>query len=176
MLDQILNAIKNFIPNRQRPELVSARPQIEPTPTPTPTPTVEPRNPNWGTWKRQNPKGFEEILAGAMAASERTGVPADLLMDLSGLETSGGTQLDPPEGHTARGYFMFNEPTLSDPYLPVEVPQDFDPMSATQSAQLAAELMKKQQLGRWSVAKGKGAGGNSLGDFYSPEELSPYLR
>lgn len=38
MLDQILNAIKNFIPNRQRPELVSARPQIDLTPTPTPTP------------------------------------------------------------------------------------------------------------------------------------------
>lgn len=146
------------------------------SPSPTPTPQIQPRNPNWEVWQRQNPKGFEELLAGARQASENTGVPADLLMDVSGLETSGGTQLNPPKGHTASGYFMFNDPTLNDPYLPADVPVDFDRNSATQSAQLAAELMKKQQLGRWAVAKGKGAGGNSLKDFYSDEELAPYLR
>lgn len=146
------------------------------SPSPTPTPQIQPRNPNWEVWQRQNPKGFEELLAGARQASERHGVPADMLMDMSGLETSGGLQMNPPAGHTARGYFMFNEPTLSDPYLPVDVPEDFDPMSATDSADLAAQLMKKKQMGRWAVANGKGAGGNSMRDFYSPEELSPYLR
>lgn len=181
----------------KEPELVSPLPKDyqfpqaqavsipAPSPTPTPTPTVEPRNPNWGTWKRQNPKGFEELLAGAMAASERTGVPADLLMDLSGLETSGGTQLDPPKGHTAAGYFMFNDPTVGNPEREMKpspevlpfIPEGFDRMSATQSAQLAADLMKeRQELGRWAVARGRGAGGNTLGDFYSDEELAPYLR
>lgn len=158
-------------------------PQVStPTPTPEPavlgaqTPQIQPRNPNWAHWQQVNPKGFQELLSGAQLASERHGVPADLLMDVSGLETSGGTQLGSPQGHTAAGYFMFNDTTLNDPYLPAQVPADFDKNSATQSADLAAQLIKKRQLGRWAVAKGKGAGGNTLGDFYSPEELAPYLR
>lgn len=179
-----VNAVRDMF---KEPELISPLPKdyqfgaqttqkTAPTPSPSPTPMVSPRNPNWQTWQRQNPKGFEELLSGAQLASQKHGVPADMLMDMSGLETSGGLQLDPPAGHTARGYFMFNEPTLNDPYLPATVPDDFDPMSATQSADLAAQLIKKKQLGRWAVAKGKGAGGDSLSDFYSPEELAPYLR
>jgi len=146
------------------------------TVSPSPQPQVNPRNPNWALWKKQNPKGFEALSSGAELASQKHGVPADMMMDLSGLETSGGTQLGSPVGHTAGGYYMFNNPTLNDPYLPVNIPEDFDRNSATQSADLAAQLIKKRQLGRWAVAKGKGAGGNTLGDFYSEEEMSPYFR
>lgn len=184
-LQNLLNSVKTALKPKEllspipQGYAMEMKPQATPTPTPMPTPTpvpVQGRNPNWQTWQRQNPKGFQELLSGVQQASQKTGVPADLLMDVSGLETSGGTQLNPPAGHTARGYFMFNEPTLNDPYLPAEVSADFDPMSATDSAYLAAQLFKQRQLGRWAVAKGKGAGGDSLGDFYSPEELSPYLR
>lgn len=146
-----------------------------PAPTPTPMPSDNPRNPNWGQWKRNNPKGFEELLSGAKLASTKHGVPAGLLMDVSGLETSGGTQLNPPMGHTASGYFMFNQPTINDPYLPAKVPSGFDPMSATDSADLAAQLIRKKQLSRWAVLNTPGAGKNMLTDFYSPEELAPYL-
>jgi len=172
----------------RRPELLSPIPEgVNPmdgfnvktsqqTVSPSPQPQVNPRNPNWALWKKQNPKGFEALSSGAELASQKHGVPADMMMDLSGLETSGGTQLGSPVGHTAGGYYMFNNPTLNDPYLPVNIPEDFDRNSATQSADLAAQLIKKRQLGRWAVAKGKGAGGNTLGDFYSEEEMSPYFR
>lgn len=193
ILQNALNAVRGAFQPQQK-ELISPIPKEDmvgfggqtteqapqPTPTPSPSPTpmpqIQPRNPNWEHWQQVNPKGFQELLSGAQLASERHGVPADMLMDVSGLETSGGTQLGSPAGHTAAGYFMFNDPTLNDPYLPADVPADFDKNSATASADLAAQLIKKKQLGRWAVAKGKGAGGNSLGDFYSPEELAPYLR
>jgi len=171
------------------PPMQQEAPQVpqmpSPSPTPTPMPQMEPRNPNWATWKRQNPKGFEELLSGAHLAAEKHGVPADMLMDISGLETSGTTDMNPPEGHTAAGYYMFNDPTVGNPArgIPASpevarlMPEGFDRNSATSSAELTARLMKERRdLGRWAVVNGQGAGRNSLRDFYSDEELSPYLR
>lgn len=157
-LDEHGNAVPRFTERRIEPE-------------PSVMPADKPRNPNWDHWQKINPKGFQELLSGARQASARYGVPMGMLMDVSGLETSGGTQLNPPAGHTARGYFMFNNPTIAD-----VAPAGFDPMSATESAMLAAKLMKLGQLRRWAVLNAPGAGGNKLTDFYSDEELSPFLR
>lgn len=154
------------------------------------TTTNSGRNPNWDYWQKTNPKRFDELLAGARQASENTGVPVDMLMDISGAETSGGqilTQKLPngqPVPNGGRGYFQFEEPTLRG------LGSDIDPYSATESAQLAAELIKSGQLSRWGIPReqameqyGKYWGtldnpnnnNGSLIDFYSPDELNPYL-
>lgn len=137
------------------------------------------RNPLWEQWSQSAPKSFEQLLAGARQASENTGVPVDLLMDISGLETSGGQFLNQFGGAPGQGYFQFEPETLQD------IGSNIDPFSATESAQLAAELIKKGQLSRWGTPQdGKRDWGTldnpnnqngSLVDFYSKNELNPYL-
>lgn len=138
------------------------------------------RNPKWDRWQQLNPKSFEELLAGARQASQNTGVPTDLLMDISGLETSGGQFVNQIGGGPGQGYFQFEPETLSD------LGSNIDPYSATQSAQLAAELIKNNQLSRWGTPQAPGMRdwgtldnpnnrNGKLVDFYSPAELNPYL-
>lgn len=133
------------------------------------------RNPNWEKWSKQNPSRFAQLLAGAQAASAKYGVPADLLMDISGAETSGGQFLDQISGGPGQGYFQF-EPGQS------YIPAGFDPYSATVSADLAAKRIAGGNLSNWGTPKGNwGVLDNPnningrLTDFYSPEELNPFL-
>lgn len=135
------------------------------------------RNPNWEKWQQLNPKGFQELLSGAQIASERTGIPADLLMDISGAETSGGQNLNQFGGAPGQGYFQFEPTTVRS--LGVE---NFNPYSATESAGLAADLIKKRQLSRWGTPGARwGTLDNprnkngKLTDLYTKEELNKYL-
>lgn len=148
------------------------------------------RNPKWEQWKQLAPKSFEQLLSGAQIASEKHGVPADLLMDIAGAETSGGqflTQMGAdgnPVPNGGRGFYMFEQPTLN------SLGADIDPYSATASADLAAQRIKAGELSRWGTSKeaamknqGKYWGtldnpnnqNGSLIDFYSPEELNQFL-
>lgn len=171
-----------------------------PTPMPTPQPVMQPqvkgastsknggRNPYWEQWKRTNPKAFEELFSGTGIASQETGIPQDLLMDISGIETSGGQNLIQkdkrgnvvPNG--GQGYYQWEQPTLK------SLGSNIDPMSATESARLAAQEIAKGMLSRWGTPqatnpldKNWGSFDNpknrngSLVDWYSPDELNPYL-
>lgn len=150
--------------------------QTVPMGSETPTmPSDQPRNPKWNQWQRAQPKRFQELLAGAQAASKQTGVPAGLLMDISGLETSGGQFLDQLSGGPGQGYFQF-EPGQS------YIPEGFDPYSATQSALLAGKRIAGGNLSNWGTPGGNwGTLDNpnnvngKLTDFYTNEELNPYL-
>lgn len=110
-------------------------------------------------------------------------------MDISGIETSGGrntTQFDRsgnPVPGGGQGQFMF-EPGQA--YLP----ENFNPYSATESAQLAKERITGGNLNNWGVPQdvalrdwGKYWGSldnpnnnnGSMIEFYTPEELNPYI-
>ena len=146
-----------------------------PTPQPSPQPT-QPRNPLWQRWQQAQPKRFEELLSGAQIAASKYGVPFELLMDISGLETSGGQFMEQIGGGPGRGYFQFEEDTLNG------LGSKIDPNSATESADLTASLIAKKQLSRWGTPAGgwgtlnnqKNTNGK-LTDWYSNEELNPYL-
>lgn len=134
------------------------------------------RNPNWEKWQKLAPKSFEALLAGARQASENTGVPSDLLMDISGAETSGGQFLNQFGGAPGQGYFQFEPETLNG------LGANIDPYSATESAQLAAELIKNKQLSRWGTPGARWGtldnpnnNNGRLTDFYTPEELNQFL-
>jgi len=134
------------------------------------------RNPNWEKWQQLAPKSFEQLLSGAQIASERTGVPADLLMDISGAETSGGQNLNQFGGAPGQGYYQFEPETLRD------LGSNIDPYSATESAGLAADLIKKRQLSRWGTPEGNWGTLNNpknkngkLTELYTKEELNKYL-
>lgn len=135
-----------------------------------------PRNPNWENWKKANPGKFAEILSGSQIASNETGVPYGLLMDIAGAETSGGQNMNQLSGGPGKGWFQFEGDTIND------LGQNIDPNSATESARLAARLIANKQLSRWGTPGSKwGTLDNSnnsngaLTDFYSPEELNQYL-
>jgi hypothetical protein len=149
--------------------------------TPQPTPTPKPyRNPNIDTWKKQKGNRYSELESGSGIASKEYGIPQNILMDLAGLESQMGMYnrvLLPKsatdsaafyKSHTAKGPYMYTDATARELGLT-------DPLSATESARTTAKELKKKRLSRWDVVKNKGAGGDSLLDFYSPEELAPYL-
>lgn len=186
MFDKLLKFIRSkgqetplLSPLPERESMVSPDyepPANRPTPTPTPTPPKQYRNPNWETWAKTNPKGFQELLSATQTASKETGVPPDLLMDISGIETSGGQFLKQLSGGPGRGYYQFEGETLND------IGANIDPMSATESAGLAANLISKKQLSRWGTPKSNWGSLNNprnangrLSDWYSPEELNQYL-
>lgn len=134
------------------------------------------RNPNWEKWRQLAPKSFEQLLSGAQIASERTGVPAELLMDISGAETSGGQNLNQFGGAPGQGYFQFEPETLR------SLGSNIDPYSATESAGLAADLIKKRQLSRWGTPQGNWGTLNNqknkngkLTELYTKAELNKYL-
>lgn len=142
----------------------------------------QPRNPLWDTWQKTNPKGFEELLSGAQLAAAKHGVPAELLMDISGLETSGGQILNQMSAPVGQGYFQFEPATLRG------LKSDIDPYSATESADLAASLIKNKQLSRWGTPQSKNPlnknwgtldnpnnKNGSLMQWYGADELNPYL-
>jgi len=168
-----------------------------PTPSPTSTPQrravssvpIQPldaggwyRNPQWDDWRVQNPRSFEELLSGTRRAGEEYGVPQDLLMDLAGLE-SGGRPID-QIGGPAQGYYQFEPETIQSLGI-----SGFNPYSATDSARLAARLIKNNQLSRWGIPRdmsmdihGKywGVLDNpnrelTLADLYEASELNKYL-
>jgi len=145
-------------------------------PSPTPTPTQPYRNPRWETWKETNPRSFAELLAGTQEASQNTGVPQELLMDISGLETTGGRYLDQMGGGVGRGYYQFEPATTQD------ITSNMNPYSATDSANLAAKEIAGGRLSRWGTPSGQWGSLNNpknmngkLTDFYSKEELNRYL-
>lgn len=132
--------------------------------------------------RSENGLKLDELLSGTSLASQETGVPQSLLMDIPAIESSGGQILKQNGGGPGRGPYQFEMP------LPTDVAgvagENFDPMSATQSALLAAKLIKDKQLGRWGKMGGKWGSvdnqrkdpSNRLTNYYSQEELAPYLR
>jgi hypothetical protein len=180
----ILAAIGNLF-SQQPQELISPvpkemlgnRPSATPTPTPMPTPdTRQYRNPQWDQWSKQNPKGFNELLSATKAAAQQYNVPQALLMDISGLETSGGQQLTQTSGGPGRGFYQF-EPSTFDKIAG----SNFDPNSATQSALLAAKEIANKRLSRWGTP-GSNWGtldnpnrAQKITDWYKPEELNKFL-
>jgi len=136
------------------------------------------RLPQWEQWSKQNPKGFEELLSGTGLASEKWGVPQDLMMDIAGLETSGGQFMNQVGGGPGQGWFQFEPDTLEG------LLSQIDPNSATESADLVGQLISEGQLSRWGGPKRRwGTLDNQrrpesdrLSTYYSPEEINPYLR
>lgn len=151
-----------------------------PQPTPTPTPNPNPyRHPRWNENRVKYPKNFEELLSGTGIASKKWDVPQDLLMDTALIE-SGGRPI-PQHGNVpngGQGYYQFEPPTLRGLGR-----EDLDPYSATESADLAAELMSKHQLSRWGIPGGSWGSldasrrneADRLSTYYSPEELNRFL-
>jgi len=154
-----------------------------------PAPRYGGRNPKWEQWSKQNPNSFQELLSGAQLSSEKYGVPAEMLMDIAGIEGSGRLNIDQRnsagdivEG-SGQGAFQF-EPGQS--YLP----ENWDPYSATASADLAGQRISEGHLSNWGVPKeiakrdwGKYWGSvdnpnNSNGmltDLYAAAELNKYI-
>lgn len=130
------------------------------------------RHPNWNKWKQQSPKSFDELLSGTRKASEQYGVPQDLLMDIAGIESSGGQIMDQLSGGPGKGYYQFENPESG-----------YNPYSATESAQLAAKRIKNKQLSNWGTPGGNWGSLDAsirdpkdrLSSYYTPEELNKYL-
>jgi len=169
--------------NRQKAVLSGAEvPQVLQSPLPQ-APQAQaaeinndPRNPNWEFWQKTQPGKYAEILSGSKIASEQTGVPYGLLMDIAGAETSGGQFMNQLSGGPGKGWFQFENETMDD------LGQKIDPNSATESAKLAARLIANKQLSRWGTPGSKwGTLDNpnnrngALTDFYQPEELNQFL-
>lgn len=161
---------------------------VKPTPTPSPTPSpnigrgwdvIETskyqqqkpyRSPIWDKRKVEAPQSFAELISGTKIASEQTGVPQDLLMDIPAIETTGGKFMEQLSGGPGRGWYQFEEA------------QGFDPMSATESAIRAAQEIKAGRLSRWGTPEGNWGSLNNpsnangkLTDWYTNEELNQYL-
>ena len=186
--------LAKLLPKKQEKQMISPLPErmtminpdYEPSslitqaqaqaPTPTATPTPQPyRLPQWETWKKQNPSRFNELLSATAQASQAyPKVPQSLLMDISGLETSGGQFLDQLSGGPGQGYFMFEPTTLRD------IGADINPYSATESARLAAELINKGQISRWgkmgrkwgTIDNQRRPASDRLSTYYTQEELA----
>lgn len=170
------------------PEGYRGKNTIQPTPTPTPEPKQY-RNPIYENQiykSNQNPVvKFDEMLAGAQEASQRWEVPLDLLMDIPAIESSGGQFGNQMSGGPAVGPYAFEMPLKDDIQAIVNKifpDSEFNPLSATDSANLAGYLIKNKQLQRWGKPDGTWGSLNNpnntngkLTDYYSPEELNPYL-
>jgi hypothetical protein len=137
------------------------------------------RNPLMEQWLKSGGRKLksDEILSGTSIASKEYGVPQDLLMDITGLESQAGMWDRPFEDYEgqyadekhARGPFMFLGGTARAEGLD-------DRYSATESARATARKLKKGQLGEWDISDKPGAGGGRLTDWYSDEELAPYSK
>jgi hypothetical protein len=141
---------------------------------------------HWNSWSKQQPEAYNSLRNAAEDVEKETGVPAELLIDISGIETSGGQFLKQISGGPGKGYFQFEMP------LPNDIKKiadrlfggNFDPFDAYQSTRLAGELIKNKQLSRWGNIGGKwGSIDNQnrkeserLSTYYSEEELSKYFK
>lgn len=185
MFSKLLNLIRSrnqeapmLSPLPERASMVSPDyepPMKKPAPTPTPAPARQFRNPLWNKWSKINPKSFQELLSGTKIASKETGVPQDILMDIPGIESSGGQFMRQLSGGPGRGYYQF-EPGQA------YIPPNFDYDSATESARLAAKRIKSGNLSNWGTPQGGWGSLNNLKnsngkltDWYSPEELNQFL-
>ncbi len=137
------------------------------------------RNPRWEQWRKNDPKAFEQIFSATAIASEKSGIPQDLLMDIAGIESSGGQFMNQLSGGPGKGYYQFENPEPG-----------YDPYSATSSASLAAKRIGNKQLSNWgydeddqmaregrtwgSVDNPKNQNGR-LTDFYNEQDLNAYL-
>lgn len=111
-------------------------------------PKIPYRNPRWDTWKKIHPKAFEELLSGTEIASKETGVPQSLLMDIAGIESSGGQFMNQLSGGPGRGPFQF-EPGQK------YIPPNFNFNSATESARLAGKRIASGALSNWGYDANK---------------------
>lgn len=140
----------------------------------------------WDTWSKQYPESYQSLKSAAERVEKEIGVPAEILIDISGIETSGGHSLIQNSGGPGRGYFQFEMPLPSDIKKIADrlFNNKFDPFDAYQSARLAGELIKNRNLSRWGKFGGSwGSVDNQTRDknerlttYYSKEELSKYLK
>jgi hypothetical protein len=160
-----------------------------PTPSPTPAPTQESyRHPIYDQPITPQPGGvrLDELLSATAQASQNHGVPQDLLMDIPAIESSGGQFPYQLSGGPGRGPYQFEvdgQGRLA-PDLQARVGNDFDVFSATDSADLAGQLIAEQQLSRWGKPGGTWGSLDALirrpderlTTYYDPKtELNPYL-
>ncbi len=143
---------------------------------------------HWSEWKEQNPETYQRLLEETERVSKEKGVPQDLLMDIAGLETSGGQFME-QQGGPGRGPYQFEVDESGN--LPSDVQniaretgiEEFNPKDIGQSVELAGELVKRGQLSRWGTPQSswgtldnpRRKEGERLTDYYSQEELNKYL-
>jgi soluble lytic murein transglycosylase-like protein len=108
-------------------------------------------------------------------AAQQYGIPPELLFDLAFSESGFNPQAQNPES-TASGLFQITQPTWLDVLRMAQTPnsglnleQEATPMDPESAALAAAFLISLGQLGRWGASQG------GWGQFYSPEELAPYM-
>lgn len=125
---------------------------------------------------------FDELLAAARQANKAyPRVPVDLLMDKFAIESGGGQYLKQFNNGPGRGPSQFEMPLPED--LARIAPEDFNPMSATDSAMLSAQLINNNGLSRWGTPGGTWGSLDAsrrepkdrLSTYYSPEELNQFL-
>lgn len=151
------------------------QPSLTPTPTPTPNPNPY-RHPRWDQNREKFADYYQQLLSGTGLAHQKyPRVPQELLMDIAMIE-SGGRPIS-QHGGPAQGYFQFEPSTLAG------LNSTIDPYSATQSAELAAQLINSNQLSRWGTPGGTWGSLDAsrrnpedrLTSYYSPEELNQFL-
>jgi hypothetical protein len=192
LLDRFHKPMLSPIPENQMvdsPNYITPTPYPSATPTPTPTPTPVPkqyRSPIYAKNLQPKPGGvrLDELLSGTKIASEKWGQPQDLIMDIMAIESSGGQFPKQMSGGPGRGPAQFEvdgEGKLVEDLQRLVAP-DFDVYSATDSADLVAQLLGKKQLSRWGTPKGNWGSLNNkkntngkLTDWYSTKELDQYL-
>lgn len=161
------------------------QPQLQPTqPLPTPTPTSAPayRHPIYDSPEYlNNPKGLklDEMLSAAKQMEENWGVPSHYFMDTSAYESSGGKVLEQTTKGPGIGPVQFEMP-LSPDLIQEAGPDfnelDFNPKSATDSADLYGRLLKKGRFDRWGVPYNDwGSIPKLLEELYTSEEINRYI-
>jgi soluble lytic murein transglycosylase-like protein len=116
-----------------------------------------------------------DISALINQAAQQYGIPPELLFDIAFSESGFNPQAQNPDS-SAAGLFQFTDPTWLDVLRMAQTPdsglnleQGATPLDPQAAALVAAYLISQGQLGRWGASQG------GWGQFYSPEELAPYL-
>jgi soluble lytic murein transglycosylase-like protein len=146
------------------------------TVTPTATPTPTPARPNSrGRIQQTNlMRVMEQVDSAIATASQKYGIPSELLYDIAFSESS----LDPTktnqQGSSATGLYQFTSPTWDTvmkyqgmPGSSLKLPNN-DRLDPLTSALAAAYLIKFGQLGRWDESKW------NWGQNYKPQEIESY--
>ena len=143
----------------------------------------------WNTWKEESPDIYQQLLEATKNTSGETGVPQSLLMDIAGLESTGGKYTKQLSGGPGRGAYQFEVDENGD--IPEDMQniansiglENFDPLDIGQATKMAGELIKRGQLSRWGTQGGNWgtmdnqnrAEDERISNYYSNEELNQYM-